>query len=134
MEERELLARVAAFEDASLPVAAWNHAAHLVAALVYVRRYGRGGSYVLLGNALRRYIGAVGGQPSAFHETVTRAWIDVVAAFDAERPDAPLTDAAEALVARCSGKDYLHRYYSPEVLASEEARARWVEPDRTPIG
>ena len=28
------------------------------------------------------------------------------------------------------GKDLLHRFWSPELLASERAKREWVEPDR----
>jgi hypothetical protein len=134
VDEREIEDRADAFALTTLPVGEWTHAAHVTTALVYVRRYGREGGRVLFGIALRRYLAAVGGHPSAYHETITRAWVEVIAAFDAERPGAPLADVARELVERCGRKDYLHRHYSPGRLASDEARAGWLEPDRAPIG
>ena len=40
---------------------------------------------------------------------------------------------AEELVAECCDKDYLLRFYSRGRLFSDEARGRWVPPDRGEI-
>ena len=133
MDEPEIFALADAFEQATLPVDAWSHAAHLTTALVFVRRFGPDGAFVVMRLGLLRYLASVG-DTSAYHETITRARIGVIAAFEAERRDAPLADVAAELVERCARRDYLHRHYSPERLTSAEARASWLPPDRLPIG
>lgn len=132
-ESIELLAR--RFEDCTLPAAEWNHAAHLTVALWYVRRLGRDGALERIRAGLRRYVVAIGGNPAAYHETITRAWIDVIARFAAsdEARALPLAEQAERLIARCGDKEHLLAYYTRERLLSPEARAGWVEPDRAPI-
>ena len=96
MTEQEILARFDAFEQATFPLAEWNHAAHLVTGLVYVRRYGREGALTRMREGLQRYVKAVGGNPDGYHETVTRAWIELLANLDAELADAPRLSAIEA--------------------------------------
>jgi hypothetical protein len=131
--ERDIVDLMAAFEATTLDPARWTHAAHLIAALYYIRRDGRALATARMRTNLQRYNAVVGTNPAAYHETITLAWVAVVAGFVAEQPDLPLADAARALVARCGTKDYLDRHYSPETLLSADARARWVPPDRLPL-
>jgi hypothetical protein len=133
MNESEILARFDAFEQATLPLAEWNHAAHLVTALVYVRRHGREEALTRMREGLLRYVTAVGGNPEGYHETVTRAWIELIANLDAELADAPLAVAAQCLLERCGDKLYLLRFYSRELIMTDAARRAWVEPDKAPF-
>ena len=133
MTEQEILARFDAFEQATFPLAEWNHAAHLVTGLVYVRRYGREGALTRMREGLQRYVKAVGGNPDGYHETVTRAWIELLANLDAELADAPLPVAAQCLLERCGDKLYLLRFYSRERIMTDAARREWVEPDKAPF-
>jgi hypothetical protein len=125
---------VRGFESGTLPRAEWTHAAHLTTALFYVRAYGQDEAARRLQTGIRRYNAAVGGDPSAYHDTITLAWVAVVARFleDDDRGQ-PLTVLADRLVAQCGEKDYLLRFYSRERLFSPEARAGWLPPDRAPI-
>ncbi len=45
----------------------------------------------------------------------------------------PVSVLAGELLGQCGDKDYLLRFYSRERLFSDEARARWVAPDRCEI-
>ena len=133
MTEQEILARFDAFEQATFPLADWNHAAHLVTGLVYVRRHGREEALTRMREALRRYVTAVGGNPEGYHETVTRAWIELIANLDAELAGFPLPVVAQCLLERCGDKLYLLRFYSRELLMTDVARREWVEPDKAPF-
>src|SRR5262249_34029384 len=74
------------------------------------------------------------GNTTGYHETVTLAWLAVVARFlDRHDRGRPIQALAGALVGACGGKDYLSRFYSRDVLASDEARRRYVPPDLGPI-
>jgi hypothetical protein len=80
-----------------------------------VARYGRESAYPRLVAGIEG-IAARAGNPQAFHETVTRAWFELVCAGE------DLTQHPELL-----DRGLLGRYYTREALAS--GRERWVEPD-----
>jgi hypothetical protein len=67
-----------------------------------------------------------------YHETLTIFWMRTVAAFNASKNGASLSEKARELVAAFD-KDYPLRFYSREYLFSDEARAAFVEPDIEPI-
>jgi len=59
-----------------------------------------------------------------YHETVTTAWMHLLATHDE-------TSFHEFLTANESflNSNLLHRFWTPEILASREARSHWVPPD-----
>ncbi len=133
MTDAEIETLVRAFEDGSLPRTEWTHASHLQVALWYLSRHPRDEATRLVRDGLRRY-GALAGRQAFYHETITLAWVAVVAQFLARSdPGRSLSELAAILVERCGDKDYLLRHYSSELLMSDEARSSWVEPDRRPI-
>ncbi len=111
-----------AFEDTTLEP--FHHRDHLRVTWLYLRQYGEAGTCQRLGPAILRYADARGGA-AKYHETITRAWIRLVSAALAENFETMLAEHPHLL-----DKNLLHRYYSPEVLKSPEARERWMEPDR----
>jgi len=123
---------VRGFEDTTLPKAPWTHAAHLRVALKYVMELGANQAARKMRASIKRYNAAVGGDPSAYHETITLAWIAVLDAFVRARPRASYDELAAAVVAECN-KHYLLRFYAKDTLMSDEARARWVAPDLATI-
>jgi hypothetical protein len=73
------------------------------------------------------------GHPEKFHVTMTRAWLDIINAARHAHPDldpASLVEACPELLDR----NALFRFYTPERLNSDEARAGWIAPDRAEIG
>jgi hypothetical protein len=66
-----------------------------------------------------------------YHETITRVWLVTVRALMREVP----SKTSLAFVETCDrlGRDALLRHYSRERLMSVEARARFVEPDVSPL-
>lgn len=60
------------------------------------------------------------GRPEAYHETITRAWYELIAPVDDPSGAPDLFD-----------KRLLERFYSPERLAA--GRRRWLTPDRRPL-
>jgi len=118
-----------------LPAAAWTHAAHLrvawrllgVVALEEAHLRLRVG--IILLNASH---GLVETPARGYHDTLTRAWLVLVGAARRESFDADsrlfLARTADRLTA-----DAPLRHYSPGLLASVAARARFVEPDRAPL-
>jgi hypothetical protein len=124
----ERLAR--AFEDTSLPKEEWTHAAHVLVALRCVRLHGAEAAASRLRDAIRRFNAAKGGAPTAYHETITLAWIEALSRFlAAEDRGEPLSALAAAALSRMGDKLFLLRFYSRDRLMSDEARARFVPPD-----
>ena len=115
------------FEAASLP--AFPHSDHVRLTILYLTRHGREETQKKLFEGLRRFAAAKG-VPEKFHVTMTIAWLDLV---DDARRRHPAAGDPSALVAACPellNRDALLRFYSPERLLSDEARQRWVPPDR----
>jgi hypothetical protein len=132
-DEAALIDLVAQFEAATLDRELWNHATHLVIALVYVRTRSPDAAYTAMRDGIVRYQASLG-HTGTFHETVTRAWLAIVADFVArDGAQKPLTQSARRLVDRCGDQRYLLQHYSPEVLQSDAARAMWIPPDRRPF-
>ncbi len=131
----DVTALVAAVEAGTLPRADWNHAAHLAVALAYARRDGPA-AYERLRAAIQRYNRASGLIETAtrgYHETITRAWFQLVAHFlDLFDEGQPLERLA-ADVAQVYGRGELFRHYSRERLLEPAARGRFVAPDLEPL-
>jgi hypothetical protein len=78
------------------------------------------------------------GNPTAYHETITLAWLAILAGEIRKRRVTIGADEGEAVSARelataYADQEILLEYYTRERLMSEEARARWVPPDRRAI-
>lgn len=115
------------FENGSL--SEFPHAQHVRLTIVYLARHGRDETLRRMSDGLRRFATSKG-HPEKFHVTMTRAWVDLI---DAARAANPSADDPASLVAACPqllDRDALLRFYSPERLHSDEARERWVPPDR----
>jgi hypothetical protein len=116
-----------AFDDTTLEP--FHHRDHLRVTYLYLRQFGEQETQARLGPAILRYATARNGAEK-YHQTITVAWIRLVAAASAGTTD---FDAMLAAHPELLEKSLLERYYSSAVLASPEARAAWVEPDRAPL-
>jgi hypothetical protein len=66
--------------------------------------------------------------PDRYHETLTASWVHLVALHRAHRPAASF----DAFIASNQGlldSHLLVRHYSRTLMDSDEARARWAQPD-----
>ena len=117
-----------AFEAGTLPKDDFTHAAHVRLAWICVRRDGfaAGSERVIRGI---RAFAALHGATGLYHETVTRAWLALIAAAD---EGALSFEAFLASNPQLRGRA-LDRHYTPETLASDEARVRFAAPDREPL-
>ncbi len=126
------------FRRRTLPKSSWTHAAHLAVGLWHVRRYGPERALPLLRARIRRLNDAHGtpnSETQGYHETITRAYVGLIAALlGALPPGTPVIDCVRSLFASpVSAKDALLMYYSKDRLMSVEARRQWIEPDRRPL-
>lgn len=131
-DEKEIAEVVRSFEDATISRDSWKHAEHLTVALWYVTRHDletattkmREGIFKLLTEGFELDLE----KEMPYHETMTRFWMNTVAAFNASKNGTSLLDKANVLVATYD-MDYPLRFYSREYLFSDEARAKFVPGD-----
>ena len=108
-----------AFEAGEISPHDFPHERHVQVTWALVQRYEPEEAFARLAAGIRD-IAARAGVPGKYHETITRAWFELVR-------QCPDLDAAEPLYDR----GLLARYYSPARLA--EGRDTWVEPDLRPL-
>jgi hypothetical protein len=126
------------FAALALPKAAWTHEAHLAVGAWHVHHYGEAGALERLRLGIRRLNESFGGQNTAtsgYHETITAAYVRLLAQYLAQCPDGmPLRDCvARVLGTRAAAKNALLTFYSEPHLMSVESRAAWAEPDLRPL-
>jgi hypothetical protein len=124
---------LAAFEDGSLPKERWTHGAHILGGACYVHRLGEAAALEHMRTCVRRFNEAVGGkntETSGYHETVTVFWIKLLHAYLATKQPIGRAGFAALAVARFEQqREIFQKYYDFDVVASVEARARWVAPN-----
>lgn len=130
--EDEISDLVRAFEEATINREDWKHFEHLVVGLFYVANHGADAALVKMRDGIRRLLvkgfGVDVSKEMPYHETITAFWIRELAELD--KAAGPI--AIERKVAELSenfDKDHPLKFYSRELLFSDEARARFVEPD-----
>ncbi len=121
------------FESGVFPPAEFDHRAHLRLAYVYMTEHDTETAYRLMRDALHNFLEHNAVDSSKYHDTMTRAWILAVRHFmeatsSQDSADSFIEQNPEMLDAKI-----MMTHYSAEVLFSDEARARFVEPDLDPI-
>jgi hypothetical protein len=122
---------IATFERGGFGADDFPHEAHVRMAWLYVTRLGPEAAIDRAARGIRA-LAKANGTPTLYHDTVTRAWVYVVAAAVAAAPSATF----EGFLARnpqLLDRRLLLEYYSPDVLSSAQARAGWIAPDLAPI-
>jgi flavin reductase (DIM6/NTAB) family NADH-FMN oxidoreductase RutF len=112
-------ALLSAFQAGQIDSADFPHERHVQVTWALAQRYPRD-------EALRRLIDGIrdiaesAGRPGAYHQTITRAWFELISGAEDLHRYPELFD-----------KSLLGRYYTPTRLA--EGRERWLEPDLHPL-
>lgn len=134
--DAEDAAFLAAFESCTLPRPDWTHAAHLRMAYLYLRRDDTPDADAWLPTVrqrIRAYNESLGNS-TGYHDTVTAAFLRLVADRLRRTPSPTFAGFRQAnpdlFAARPGG---LSTHYTPEVLRSPEARARFIEPNIAPL-
>ena len=136
--ELELEDLVKAFIACTLPREQWTHLAHLTVGLWHVDRYDADEALARLRVGIRRLNdshGTVNSDTGGYHETITRAYVVLLAEFNEwHREGKSLAErAARLLGSPLAAKEALLTFYLRQTLVSTEARIRWVTPDLTPL-
>jgi hypothetical protein len=129
---------VTAFTACTLPRAAWTHTAHLSVGVWAVDRHGARAALDLLRAGITRlneHHGTANTPTGGYHETITAAYVTLIAAFLRAFGAASTLEArVEALLASpLAEPSALLRHWSKELLFSPRARAEWVPPDLEPL-
>ncbi len=128
----------ARFAVQAIPHREWTHREHLVVATWHIHHCGAEEALARLRAGIRALNDAHGTPNSAsrgYHETITRAYVALVAELLADCPaEMPLDARVERVLAGpLAATDVLLRFYSRDRLLSSEARAEWLAPDLAPL-
>ena len=129
---------VARFRERTLPKSEWTHAAHLSVGAWHVHRYGVEEAVNRLRQgirALNESHGTANTDSGGYHETITRAYAQLIAEFlGGHSESSTLAQRLGALLASpLAHKDALLEYYSKDRLMSSAARREWNRPDLKPL-
>jgi len=117
------------FVDTSLPAGEFHHQEHVQVAWMFVRTHGMPAALAEFTGAIKRFADAKGAT-GLYHETITWAFLLLIADRQARRPAATWQEFeaanADLLVWKPS---ILNRYYSKELLSSDLARRTFLMPD-----
>ena len=126
MTESELCDR---FLDASLPADQFHHRQHVHVAWLFVQQHGMPAALGEFSDALKRFAVAKGAH-GLYHETITWAFLLIINERQARQAASTWAEFAEVNTDLLSWKpSILERYYSKELLTSEQARRSFVMPD-----
>jgi hypothetical protein len=120
---------IQAFEATTLPVSQFDHAAHVRVGWWYLRECPLGEAIDRFRSSLRAFADAAGAT-GKYHETVTVAWMLLIAERVAASPELDWTAFSERHPELFAKPSLLTRYYSSATLDSDRARLTFVMPDR----
>ncbi|XP_041364966.1 uncharacterized protein LOC121380213 isoform X2 [Gigantopelta aegis] len=123
-----------AFEHATLPFEDWSHEAHIRMAWNYIREYGRDAATPHIKLGIQKFNEQNKDKiKTGYHETITVFFIHMVAnAIKSCNPDMQFHEFLEEHRYLCDG-DFMFQYYNKHTLFSEEARHRFIPPDKKPL-
>ena len=112
-----------AFHSCRLLASEFRHADHLRLAWLHLHREKLDTALLRVRTGIQAFA-AHHGVAHLYHETITTAWVRLLATHRENGFDEFLAQNEPKL-----GLHLLHRFWTPEVLAGQEARIRWVPPD-----
>jgi len=135
--EPELQRLIERFHGRTLPHAEWTHHAHIAVGTWHVHERGPVRALTTLRTAIRS-LNDVHGTPNSdtrgYHETITRAYVCLIADVLATCDVTTSLDAVRAVMESfVASRDVLFCYYSRDRLMSVGARRGWVPPDVAPL-
>lgn len=127
-DDLEVADLVIRFESGELPEAYWTHRSFLAVAVSYLHQLSFDGAFERMRGRLKRYLGRLG-KAGEYHETTVKFFmLRIQNDIDAGTFCHYLYEEVDRLAGTC-GMDLINEYYSSGILASDEARSAWVEPD-----
>jgi CDP-diacylglycerol--glycerol-3-phosphate 3-phosphatidyltransferase len=116
-----------ALDSCSLPLSSFRHGDHLRFAWLQLHRQCFDDALASVRSCIRKYA-THHGVSHIFHETITTAWVKLLATHH-EDSFAEFIRINEMRLNR----ELLYRFWTPSALDSECARSGWLPPDREPL-
>jgi hypothetical protein len=118
-----------AFESCELSNESFHHRDHIRLAWIYLQRYGEQKAGTRIAASIRKFA-AHFGKTDKYHETMTIAWLRLVAYESKGRASfEELLEASPMLLE----KQTLAAFYSDGLLQSDRAKNEFVAPDLKPL-
>jgi hypothetical protein len=124
LEDGQFLEKV---ESCELPLCSFRHGDHLRLAWLYLHDKPFEEALISVRNAISG-LAAHHGVSHIFHETRTIAWVMLLRTHN-EMTFAHFIAQNESRL----NQGLLHRFWSPECIESDDARSRWIPPDRAQL-
>jgi len=121
------------FESGEISPAVFDHRAHVRMAYVYLAGQETEVALRQIRDALRGFLRYHEIDPTKYHETLTRAWVLAVRHFMETTRESTSADAFVEQNPILLDAKIMLTHYSADLLFSDEARARFVDPDLAPI-
>ena len=123
---------IRAFESCELPNEAFHHRDHIRLAWIYLRRHGEVGARRRIAAGIRKFA-AHHGKSDKYHDSITAAWLRLVADAMRRVPSNASFDELTNMNPELLDRRTLQQYYSTPLLHSDAAREGWMEPDLRPL-
>jgi hypothetical protein len=117
-----------AFFGLTLPNSEFHHRDHLRLAWLAVRRHGGARAEEVVTKGIQRFAQHHSHGP-AYHDTMTRFWVRLVAHAVSHRPEIADFDELLATYPLLLDKNTPLRHWSLEAMFAPDARAEWRDPD-----
>jgi hypothetical protein len=129
----EVEAVVHRFESCAFAPQDFHHRDHLTVALCYLVGSTEQEAFERLRSSLFRFLDHHRLE-GVYNETITLFWLKLTRHF-LNRADSAgtLVELANRLIKSCGNPQLIYTHFSKELLATEEAREGWVEPDLQPL-
>jgi len=127
MNDAEILTLVDRLERCLLDKTEFHHRDHLAVAAMYLYSSDFDSALDRMRSTLKRFA-AHHHVSGLYHETLTRFWLQQVEARLDKR--LCLAESFKKVQEQLSDKNLAFEYYSRELINSQEAKQKWVPPDR----
>ena len=124
---------VRGFESCKTGKGEFTHRDHLTVALWYLSVTNLEEAIDRMRAGLLRFLDHHGVDRKKYNETLTVFWIEMVwRTLNEIEPDVPLVEKCNTVIEALQNPGLAFEYYSEELVWSDDARERWVEPDLKP--
>jgi hypothetical protein len=131
--EAEIKAVVHGFESCRSGKGEFKHRDHLTVALWYLSVTSLEEAIDRMRAGLLRFLDHNGVDRKRYNETLTVFWIEMVwRTLNEIEPQTSLVEKCNRVIEALQNPGLAFEYYSEELVGSDDARQRWVEPDLKP--
>ena len=128
--EAQIDSVVQGFESCTTDKGAFKHQDHLTVAVWYLQDSNIQEATARLRTALLRFVDHHQVDRAKYNETVTVFWLELVAGqLEKLPPSSSLVAKCNSIIESLNDSGLALKYYSPGLLASNEARASFIPPD-----